>query len=195
MPRVDNRKFYNLAISKYKITAQGVHWASKERQEIRFEKFYTLLADTLAHSTIVDAGCGFGDFYHFLKAKGALPRCYIGVDVHKKMVKISRKQTRQTIICADILHDKLPRADYYVCSGAMNILHPFETQMFIQKMFDASQKGVVFNILKGQSHEDDIYNKFTGTKLKQMLNHLSARIEFYEDYLDDDLTVMMSKAS
>ncbi len=194
MPRVDNGKFYNLALSKYKRTARGVHWASKERQDIRFEKIYTLLGDKISESTVVDAGCGFGDLYHFLKVKNAVPKHYTGLDVHTKMVKIARKETAQTILHADVLHDKLPYADYYLSSGAMNLLYPFETQMFIQRMFDHSYKGVVFNILKGSSVEDDIYNKYTIEKLKKLLLPFKADIEICDDYLDDDLTIMMIKA-
>jgi SAM-dependent methyltransferase len=192
VPRVDNTKFYNLSIKNYKKTAQGVHWASRGRQYARFELFKRILGDLLPESSVVDAGCGFGDLYHYLKAEDLLPRHYIGVDSHAQMVSISRKDTNQTIIHADILHDEIPYADYYLCSGAMNTLEPFETILFIRRMIEHAHKGVVFNLLEGESRSGT-YNKFKPAKLQELLAFFNGSIEIYDDYLHGDFTLFMQK--
>ena len=194
MPRVNNTKFYNLSLKNYKKTARGVHWASQQRQYKRFEVFKDLLERELTISTVVDAGCGFGDLFHYLKAENFLPRRYIGIDVHAKMVKISRRDTDQKIIHADILQDELPFADYYLCSGAMNTLHPFETLLFIKRMLEHAHKGVIFNLLEGEN-ETGSYNKFRVDAMIKMLDFFDGTIEVYDSYLDGDFTIFMKQKS
>ncbi len=194
MARTNNTRFYNASIKKYKKTARGVHWASKSRQVVRFEIFKLLLGETIKTSRIVDAGCGFGDLYTYLEKERALPLEYIGLDSHQKMVNLALEQTKQKIIFSNILTDALPEADYYLCSGAMNILEPFETILFIKKMLRYAQKGVIFNILKGDNHEA-IYNKYMPEDMKALLSFFEGSIEIIEDYLDGDFTVFLKKAS
>ena len=66
MPLIDNETFYSSAIEKHGVTAKGLNWASKENQLIRFNKILELLPKDLSELTLIDAGCGFGDFYNFL---------------------------------------------------------------------------------------------------------------------------------
>ncbi len=192
MPRVNNTEFYNHSISRYKMTPRGVHWASKERQELRFEVFKKLLGYKLERATVVDAGCGFGDLYLYLCESGIRPQKYIGLDVHAKMVKEAKKRTRQTILQTNILKEKLPYADYYLCSGAMNILERFETVLFIKQMLKFAEKGVIFNILKGKDYSDT-YNKYEPEEMLKLLAFFEGEIEIIEGYLDDDFTVYMKK--
>lgn len=190
--RIDNTLFYNASIDIYKHTARGLHWASKSRQVVRFEVFKNLLHDRLSELRIVDAGCGFGDLYHYLKSQKCLPLEYIGVDCHTKMVKIARESTNQKILHLDILTSSLPEADYYLCSGALNILDPFETVLFIKQMLRYAKKGLVFNILRG-TKSSPTYNKSTPKEMQQILSFFEGDIEMIESYLDDDFTVFMQK--
>ena len=192
MARVDNTVFYNASIEKYKQTAQGVQWASKSRQVARFEIFRNLLKDEISRASVVDAGCGFGDLYHYLKSQKSLPREYIGLDSHAKMVTIARASTQQKILHLDVLTSVLPEADYYLCSGALNILEPFETLLFIKQMLRYAKKGLIFNILKGEN-QSLTYNKFMPKDMQKKLSFFDGDIEIIEAYLDDDFTVFMKK--
>ena len=194
MAAVDNTLFYNASIKKYKKTAQGVHWGSLDRQQIRFKVLTSPLKESLDVLRIVDAGCGFGDLYLYLKSQKSLPLEYIGIDVHKKMVGIAKKSTKQKILHLDILRDVLPQADYYLCSGALNILEPFETVLFIKQMLRYADKGVIFNILKGEK-DSTPYNKYMPQEMKKMLDFFDGEIKMFEGYLDDDFTVFMRKES
>ena len=62
----DNHIFYKSAISKHGISAQGVHWNSEYNQYKRFEVLTCFVKDEIKESTIVDAGCGFGEYYNYL---------------------------------------------------------------------------------------------------------------------------------
>lgn len=60
----------------------GVHvrtlgWGSREQQVYRFEQTLHCLPD-LNGKTILDIGCGFGDYYDFLRSKGVNPKKFTG---------------------------------------------------------------------------------------------------------------------
>ena len=61
---------YKYNIEKYGYSAMGLHWSSKSSQYSRF--FYQLLDEKIYKEedvNIADLGCGFGDFYEYLKKK------------------------------------------------------------------------------------------------------------------------------
>ena len=192
MPRIDNKTFYKKAIARYGHTARGLNWNSKTSQHIRFEVIYELLGAHITSSNIIDAGCGFGDFYLFLKQKGALPRFYVGYDMMDAMLEVAAKKTGQKCLKCDILKDELEEADFYIASGSMNILNRFETHLFIHRCFEASRKGFVFNLLKGE----DTSKHFNYWNVEEILVHLKTygcEIVLKEGYMDGDFTVLLKK--
>lgn len=189
MPKIDSQKFYTSAIEKYGTTAQGVNWASKERQQIRFDALLKLLPQNLKEYSLGDAGCGFGDLFLYLKKKKSVPKKYIGIDSLVDMYSIASENTAEEIIIADILKEQLPTLDYYVCSGALNVLTPFETQLFIQNCYKSSKKAFLFNALLGDK-KSETYNYLSITQVKQIAKTLDVKeIRFIEEYLEDDITV------
>lgn len=192
MPRINNQHFYEKAIKRYGCTARGLNWNSKSSQYARFEIIYDLLADNLSTCKIVDAGSGFGDLYLFLKQKGALPRAYLGYDMLDEALFVAHQRTKQRFVKCDILCDALEEADYYIASGSMNILNRFETYLFIERCFEASSKGFVFNLLKGE----DTSKHFNYWQVEELLEHLKpygCEIVVKEGYMDGDFTVLLQK--
>ncbi len=194
MPRIDNRRFYEKAIKRYGCTARGLNWNSKSSQYTRFEVIYELLANTIASSKIVDAGSGFGDFYLFLKQKGALPRAYLGYDMLDEALFVAHQRTKQRFVKCDILCDALEEADYYIASGSMNILNRFETHLFIERCFATSSKGFVFNLLKGE----DSSRHFNYWSVEEMLEYaktFGCEVIVNEAYMEGDFTIFLKKAN
>lgn len=146
----------------------------------------------LSTSNIVDAGCGFGDLYLYLKEHSSTPKKYIGLEIMESMIGPALERTGCQILACDILHDPLPEADYYVCSGAMNILTRFETHLFIRRCFEASKKGFVFNLLKGPD-ESLVYNYFRPSEIKKLGRELGAKVKIKEGYLPRDFSVAFYK--
>lgn len=189
MPKIDNEKFYKSAIKIHGETARGVHWNSLLHQEIRFDTIVSLLPQKLSSYTLVDAGCGFGDFYSYLQKTNLTPKEYIGIDVLQKMCNIASKKTEKKIIYADICKDDLPESDYYICSGALNILTSFETHQFIQNCYKSCKIGFVFNMLHGNK-KSDTYNYMNTQQINTLAQNLGVKkLLFRDDYLDNDLTV------
>ena len=189
MPRINSEKFYTSAIEKHGTTAKGVNWISKHNQNIRFDTILEILPTDINSLSIVDAGCGFGDLYTYMSKKKRTPKEYIGIDSLLDMYSIASEKTGCEIIIADITKDELPSADYYVCSGAMNVLNSFETHLFIQNCFSSCRDGFVFNILHGDK-ESETYNYLTTEQIKQIAVDLGVEaVIIKDDYLKDDITV------
>ena len=187
MPRTDSEKFYLASVKKYGINAKGVNWISKETQELRFDIILDMLPKTM--NTLVDAGCGFGDFYHYLQYKNIQCKKYTGIDSLHKMCTIASKSTQQEIILADITKDRLPFAEYYICSGAMNILNHFETHLFIKNCLQSCEKAFIFNILHG-TKQSETYNYFSTKKIEKIAQELNVHtIKIRDDYMRNDITV------
>ncbi len=193
MPRIDSQKFYTSAIDMHGISAKGVNWHSKEYQEIRFDILLEMLPDDISDYSIVDAGCGFGDLYFYMQKKKQLPQRYIGVDSLSDMYEIASAKTGCEIIIADICKDKLPSADFYLCSGAMNVLTTFETHMFMRNCYESSKYGFIFNILHGDK-DSETYNYLTTKEIEKIALELDVdKVLYRDDYLQNDITVAFLK--
>jgi len=189
MPRIDNEKFYTSAIEVHGTSARGVNWNSKENQLIRFDKILELLPSDLEKYSLVDAGCGFGDFYLYMQKKKIVPALYTGIDCVLDMYSIACDNTAQEIILADITKDKLPSADFYVCSGAMNVLNSFETHLFMRNCYESSNKAFIFNILHGDKNSET-YNYLKTSQIDTFASRLKVKdVRYLDAYLDGDITV------
>ncbi len=195
MPRVDNEAFYRGALAAHGETAEGVHWNSTETQEIRFRVLREFLPDDLSGLTLVDAGCGFGDFYCYLTREGEQPHQYIGLDVMQPMVETARERTGCEIWILDVLKDPLPEADYYLCSGAMNTLTREESAQFIRNCYEASTKGFAFNLLKGWN-TSPIFNYYQPREIRRLAQELDVDdYRIVEGYLAGDFSAIFLKPS
>jgi len=91
--RIDQKAFYVQNYETYGVSAEGAAWDSAHTQQRRFSALLSSLGE-IRYDTIVDAGCGFGDFYLYLKTKNRLPKQYIGLDLCAHMVKEAKVRTR-----------------------------------------------------------------------------------------------------
>lgn len=193
MPKIDNDRFYSSAIEKYGTTAKGVNWNSQKTQTIRFKTILKLLPKELYKYNIIDAGCGFGDLYFYLEKNKKLPKNYIGIDCHDDMVSIASNNTGCEILNIDIIQGKLPKADFILCSGAMNVLSNYETYLFMRNCFLSSNIAFVFNILHGEK-KSETYNYLTTKQIELFAKELNVKkVTYLYGYLDADITVRFDR--
>jgi len=189
--RIDQKAFYVQNYETYGVSAEGAAWDSAHTQQRRFSALLSSLGE-IRYDTIVDAGCGFGDFYLYLKTKNRLPKQYIGLDLCAHMVKEAKVRTGCKIMQKDILSQSIPRADWYVASGSMNLLTRMETQIFIQRCFQQSSKGFVFNLLQGREREGE-FSYWNPHEIIELCKPFGGTIEIKEGYLEGDFTVSLVK--
>ena len=193
MPRIDNEKFYKNALKKYGATAKGLNWHDEYYQQKRFEVIYKLIKDDINKGdSLIDAGCGFGDFYNFISKH--IDINYQGYEIVNKSIKIAQKRTNQKIYQKDILHDRLENAHFYIASGSMNILSRFETFLFIERCFEHSKKGFVFNLPYGKD-ESQSFNYFLPHEIKHFAKKFNCEVVEKHGYLPNDFTVYLKKIS
>ncbi|MDC7242671.1 MAG: class I SAM-dependent methyltransferase [Sphaerochaetaceae bacterium] len=189
MAIVNNTKFYEEAVIKYGVSPRGVHWNSKQTQEKRFEILLEFIKKDISNSSIIDAGCGFGDLIKYFSSNNLIPNKYLGLDAEYFYIEIASNIYPNTnFMQLDILEDELPMADYYICSGALNTLEFQEIQVFINKCFNASKKGFIFNFLKGKT-----FNGIKKEKLLEFCNKINTNNKIKENYLKNDFSVFMIK--
>ena len=139
--------------------------------------------DIESKNTLIDAGCGFGDFYHFIKPLHDIN--YIGYEIVEENIAIAREHTRQKIEQKDILKDPLDTAKFYILSR-------FETYLFIERCFAHSQKGFVFNLLYGKD-ESSSFNYFLPQEIKHFAKKFDCEVITRTGYLPHDFTVYLRK--
>lgn len=186
--KINNHLFYKKAILKYGLTARGVHWDSSFTQYLRFEVILQFI-ENLNDSSIVDVGCGFGEFLCFLEYKKIKAKEYLGIDCEEQMIKISKSRFKtNNFLVKDVLKDTLIKKDYYICSGALNLLEFKEFKVFIKNCFKNSQKAFIFNFL--------IKKSFTNINKEEVISFcqtLTSKISIECNYLENDCTIKLEK--
>lgn len=190
MNRVDNELFYHSGIIRHGYTPQGLRWHSKQSQEIRFDQLLLLLpSDALS---VADAGCGFGDLCGYFRSAGKHLLRYIGLDSLDIMVKEASIRTGEAVFHCDILTDPLPPAEFYLCSGALNILTRKAAYRFIERCYRASSRGMIFNYLEGNK-ESKTFNYLKESDITRLGEKLGARVVFRRHYYENDCTAAFYK--
>ena len=184
-----NKEFYKDVIDRFGISHQGVHWQSKYTQYLRFEVLTSFIVDDIKSSNIVDAGCGFAEYFNYLNKYNLNPKKYIGIDLEEKMIRLSKKRfPHQSFYIKNILDERLLNADYYVSSGALNILTKDEMFLFIKKCYVASNKGFVFNFLKNETLNNVKYNE-----ILDFCKSINKNPLVKNNYLYNDISVYLRK--
>jgi len=187
-----NKNFYSKSIEQFGVSPQGVHWKDKYTQHRRFDILTGFIKDEIKNSTIIDAGCGFGDYYLYLEKNNLLPKNYMGIDCEEQMITLAKEHCKKPFFyLKNILEDQLPKTDYYMASGTLNILNIQEVELFIKKVYEHSNKGFIFNCLKGLT-----FNKIDKIEIISICRNYceSSQITIREGYLNNDFTVFMGKS-
>jgi SAM-dependent methyltransferase len=70
--------------------ATALGWDTRDSMETRFGAAAGMY--DFSGATVLDIGCGFGDFYGFLKDRGQKPAEYHGTDITNKILDIARER-------------------------------------------------------------------------------------------------------
>jgi ubiquinone/menaquinone biosynthesis C-methylase UbiE/GNAT superfamily N-acetyltransferase len=97
-------------------------WPNKRGQLLRFGALADI--DDLNGKSILDVGCGLGEFYYFCEEKNVNFENYVGVDIHPKVVEqANEKFPELNIVWMDILENDFEANsfDYIIASGLFNV--------------------------------------------------------------------------
>jgi SAM-dependent methyltransferase len=193
--------YYASKLAAHGSTPQGVDWNGIESQERRHRQFLRLL-DGNRNASVIDLGCGFGDFLRFLRAEGYRGR-FTGYDIAPAMIEKARElhgetDDRQWRIGAE----PLDVADFAIASGIFNIRGDVADDIWtrhvhgtIDILARAGRHGFAFNVLSMSSDPERRRRELYYAEPTVMLGHCLARygrsIALLQDYGLYEFTIVV----
>lgn len=174
----------------------ALYWSSREIQEIRFQVLATI--GITSASSLLDVGCGFGDFNRWLNAQGIHTR-FTGVDLSPDLIAVAREQhPTATFHCGELFDiEAKPQAfDWLTLSGALNeqlFDHGDYARRTIAYMFKLCRYGVAFNLLDARHLRAHDLQSFEPETIYRYCQTLCDEVTLIDDYLDNDFTIYMRK--
>ena len=172
---------------------RALDWGSRESQELRFR----VLAEIgcLAGKSVLDVGCGLGDFYGFLRENGIAVN-YRGVDITQAMVeRAGRRYPEIQVERRDIVrHPLRERFDYVMASGIFYLLRDEEeVWRLVREMFRLARYGVACNSLSSWGRVESGELALEPASFLGFCRTLTGRLALRHDYLKHDFTVYLYK--
>ena len=145
-------KVYQSTIEKFGYSAMGLHWSSKYSQEKRFLIMRNLMRKYIGNNgaKIADLGCGFGDFYEFLRKRNC-SYVYKGYDINPKMINYCKRKFKSNVF--EVSDEPIEICDFTIISGTYNYAIYNNTNLWeryliynLKKCFMKSTGGLIFNL-------------------------------------------------
>jgi SAM-dependent methyltransferase len=145
--------YYAGKLAQHGATARGVDWNGEESQTQRHRQFLGLLDDD-RRASVIDLGCGYGDFFRFLRHH-SFTGTYLGYDIAPEMIAAARRlhgDSGDRIWRVGAIPQE--NADYAIASGIFNVKGDVATETWheylretIKVLARASRRGFAFNVL------------------------------------------------
>ena len=194
--KIETIRRYENRLKQFGYDVKSLGWRTKRQQYLRFE----ILAEIgdLNNSSVLDLGCGFGDFYDFLLEKG-IKVDYTGYEISRKLIEIARERHPELKFeVKDILREPINRSfDYVVSSGIFN--HKMSNNdLFIKeifrKTFEICNIGIAHNMLSSYvDYMDSELYYASPIKIFDFCKTLSRRVTLRHDYMPFEFTVYVYK--
>jgi len=193
---------YQDAVQKYGGTFDATLWLSKEGQRTRFDVMRNFV--NFENQSILDIGCGIGDFALYLTDEHVAYTLFYGIDAMDEMIETanSRNIPNTTFSTCDVVQSKidLPNVDWITCSGTLNAMGEKLAIETIDAMFKHCNVGLVFNFLSDKSDRDkkseclEPASRFNTVGLLRHALEKTPLVSFTQEYLGGhDATIVMRK--
>lgn len=145
-----NTQMYDEYINKYRMD-NGWDPGNQQYNFKSLLRILDLAGVPLKNASVLDVGCGTGDFFPILSQKGI--KRYVGIDIYEPSINQARlKFPHELFIMGDLLQDAITETfDYAFCSGALTVKLSIDNYDFLRsmitKMWEMTNVGVAFNVL------------------------------------------------
>ena len=180
-------KRYTKRFQKYGVDIKTLASGSRDRQVLRF-KIFSEIGNLDGHS-VLDIGCGFGDFYQYLKDQSIKIK-YTGIDVCPSFINVCRQRFPEaSFFVKDFQNDSIRgKYDYIVASQVFNNrlkIGNNERMMHrvIKKAFQICKAAVAIDMMTTyvDYREERLYY-YKPEKIFQFCKTLTKRIILRHDY-------------
>ncbi len=174
-------------------------WASPKTQAARFAAL--LRAVNVDGQKVLDVGCGRADFLEFVERMGIEPAMYVGLEALEELAAAAEAKHLHncSIIRGDFVRDPSlldVGADILFFCGSLNTLDDQQFHRAITAGFAAATHCLVFNFLSSPKLAASEYLYWHRMEsVLTMSRRLSDNVRVWQDYLDGDATVAISKGA
>ena len=174
--------------------ANALGWKTVAGQTKRFEVLSQI--GDLTNSSVLDAGCGYGDLCGFLNNTFTGLR-YIGIDLEDDFLNHAiehyGRSGENAFFAGDVTKAELPFTDYILASGLFNYPttdaeHVYKT---ITKLFNNCRIGFGFNLLSKTDDTNALLLAYEPKAMVEFCKTLSPDVVLKEGYYENDFTVMV----
>lgn len=159
---------FNSKFAKYGTNIKSLGWDNKKNQYIRFDIAIKDLK-IKKNDTILDIGCGFGDFVEFLKIRKIKFKNYLGIDLNKNFVRLAKKKENKKIKFIELDFYKknfVKKFDYVFMIGIGNFNLKSKNKnlnylnLLISKGYKISKKGLIIDFISFQDSKKNKIENF-----------------------------------
>ena len=198
LPEIETTRWYAEKVARHGFDHRGLGFRTRSSQELRFEALLAL--GDLEGRSVLDVGCGFGDFLEFLRERGIETR-YTGIDICEPMIERCRARftgADARFEIGDVLEwgpDEAP--DYVIASGIFGLdargararIRPT-----LHRMYGWARRGMAANFLSQRSRvpaEARVY--VDPAEALEMAFALTPAVRLDHSYLPNDFTIFLEK--
>ena len=196
--------YYSSKLASHGPTSQGVDWNGAVSHDVRHCQFLRLFGGD-SQASILDLGCGYGDFLRFLRAKGHKGP-FIGYDVAPAMIAQAARLHGQVGCRWRLGAEPGEAADFAIASGIFNVKGDVPDESwapYIHQTIDvlarAGRRGFAFNLLSLSSDPERRRPNLYYADAAGMLSHCLARygrsVALLQDYGLYEFTVIVRQKS
>lgn len=181
--------FYSKKLSFFGNIPAAVGW-TPSGQRLRYECILKLINPD--GKSILDFGCGKGDFYSFLKEKGINAK-YTGIDLNSNLINTAKANHPEAeFITLDLDSKQLSGYyDYVILCGVFNLKIDGvkeSIKKYLDKLFTYTNKTLVFNCLSSYSKTKDInFVYLDPAEILNTGNGITESVELRHDLIEGDI--------
>jgi SAM-dependent methyltransferase len=189
---------YDRAIKEGRDEHERVLWHDPARQYYRFQEIVSFLPDLeRTQLSVLDVGCGNGEFLKFLNFHG-FRGSYAGIDVHDGMIaEASRRFPDVSFRCMDPLEVVVEAADIVVMSGIFNVDCGQTTDYVfsvLSALFATTRDRLVFNAISTLVNRRDSEHFYLDpSDAIAMAGRLSHRFEIRHGFVPYNFTMCIHR--
>jgi SAM-dependent methyltransferase len=197
-PEIDTTRWYAEKVALHGYDHRGLGFRTRSSQEKRFEALLWL--GDFDGRSLLDVGCGFGDFLVYLRDNGIEPR-YTGIDICEPMVRRCRERFENglaTFHVGDVLEwAPAEPPDFVVASGIFGLDSRdarARIRPTLRRMFEWARVGMACNFLSQRSLEPAENRVYVDpAEALEMALALTPAVRLDHSYLPNDFTIYLEK--